>query len=350
MLALAGYPLGLEFRFFDSNQVSPARGLGEFVNAPFSDRAALETFATGVDLVTTEFENIDIEAVSVVAGTVPFYPGAKAVGTSQDRLLEKDFFNGIGIATAPYRQVDSQADLDAAVRALGLPLVLKTRRLGYDGKGQVVLRRPEDSPAALAQLGGRDLIAEGFVTFRRELSVIAVRSVRGETAFYPLNVNTHINGILSRTVVSPDLIVPAMQKAAEDLAAKALAALGYVGVLVIELFDTDKGLVVNEMAPRVHNSGHWSIEGSHCGQFQNHLRAVCDLPLGSTATYGHCGMLNILHDRPDIEKMLRIPGAKLHWYAKEPRPGRKLGHVTFVEDSLAKLETRLAEAASLLRF
>jgi 5-(carboxyamino)imidazole ribonucleotide synthase len=350
MLALAGYPLGLEFRFFDSNQISPARGLGEFVNAPFSDRTALRAFATGVDLVTTEFENIDTEAVSVVSSAVPFYPGAKAVGTSQDRLLEKDFFNGLGIATAPYRQIDAQEDLDAAVHALGLPLVLKTRRLGYDGKGQVILRRAEDAATALAQLGGRDLIAEGFVTFKRELSVIAVRSVRGETAFYPLNVNTHINGILSRTVVSPELITPATQKAAEDLAAKALQALDYVGVLVIELFETDKGLIVNEMAPRVHNSGHWSIEGSHCGQFQNHLRAVCNLPLGRTTTFGHCGMLNILHVRPDMEKLLSLPGAKLHWYAKEPRPGRKLGHVTFVEDTLAKLETRLTEAASLLQF
>lgn len=350
MLALAGYPLGLEFRFFDSNQVSPARSLGEFVNAPFHDRDALKRFATGVDLVTTEFENIDIEAVSVVSDAVAFYPGAKAVGTSQDRLLEKDFFNALGIATAPYRKIDSSVDLDAAINQLGLPLVLKTRRFGYDGKGQFVLRTREDADAALTQLGGKDLIAEGFVNFSRELSVIAVRSVSGETAFYDLNVNTHTKGILSRTVVSSDLVGREMQKAGEDIAAKTLSALDYVGVLVIELFDTDHGLIVNEMAPRVHNSGHWSIDGAHCGQFQNHLRAVCDLPLGSTKTYGHCGMLNILHVRPDMEKLLRIPGAKLHWYAKEPRAGRKLGHVTFVEDTLKRLEARLSEAQSLLQF
>lgn len=350
MLALAGYPLGLEFRFFDSNKVSPARSLGEFVNAPFTDRAALSAFATGVDLVTTEFENIDIEAVSVVEQSAPFYPGTKAVGISQDRLLEKDFFNGLGIKTAPYVKVDAKQDLYTAIDTLGLPLILKTRRLGYDGKGQAVVRKREDADQAFTQLGGQDLIAEGFVNFKRELSMIAVRSVRGATVFYDLNVNTHINGILSRTVVSSDLVSRDLQMKAEALASKALEALNYVGVLVIELFDTTNGLVVNEMAPRVHNSGHWSIEGARSSQFENHLRAVCNMPLGSTSTYGHCGMLNILHVLPDTEALLKIPGANLHWYAKDPRPGRKLGHLTFVEDSLDVLQQKLADAERLLTF
>lgn len=350
MLALAGYPLGLEFRFFDSNNVSPARSLGEFVNAPFTDRAALRSFASDVDLVTTEFENIDIEAVSVVEQFVPFYPGTKAVGISQDRLLEKDFFNELGIKTAPYAKIDSPEDLQRAMDDLGLPLILKTRRLGYDGKGQAVLRRRDDAESVFALLGGKDLIAEGFVQFSRELSIIAVRSVRGDTAFYDLNVNTHINGILSRTMVSSELVHADLQREAREIAAKALESLNYIGVLVIELFDTPRGLLVNEMAPRVHNSGHWSIEGARSSQFENHLRAVCNLPLGSTATYGHCGMLNILHVQPDTEALLKIPGSKLHWYAKEPRPGRKLGHVTFVEDSLAGLQDKLAEAERFLTF
>ncbi len=348
MLALAGYPLGLEFRFFDSNKVSPARSLGEFVNGDFNDAEALKKFANGLSLVTTEFENIDISAVKKMEEDVVFYPGTKAVSISQDRLQEKEFFNGIGIKTAPFAKVDSLPELIDAGKKLGYPLILKTRRLGYDGKGQIVVKSESHAAECYKTLGGNDLIAEGFVKFSRELSVIAVRSVAGETAFYPLNINTHMSGILSKTVVSSELVSTEIQKKAEALAQKAVAALNYVGVLVIELFETDSGLVVNEMAPRVHNSGHWSIEGANSSQFENHLRAVCSMPLGSTATYGHCAMINILNTKPDMNVVRRIPGAKLHWYGKEPRPGRKLGHVTFVESSLVKLYDKISAAESIL--
>lgn len=350
MLALAGYPLGLEFRFFDPNSNSPARSLGEFVNAGYDDIPALQKFVSGVDVVTTEFENISVDAISVVEQSKPFYPGIKAVSISQDRLSEKEFFSGLGFATAPFKKIDSLINLEQAAELLGFPLILKTRRLGYDGKGQRILQSKAQMSEALTALGSRDLLAEGFVRFSRELSIIAVRSVRGEVAYYPLNVNTHINGILSRTVVSPGLVAPELQKKAEHLASKALEALSYVGVLVIELFETDQGLVVNEMAPRVHNSGHWSIEGASSSQFENHLRAICDLPLGNTALYGHCAMLNVLHTRPDTEALMAIAGAKLHWYGKEPHPGRKLGHLTFVEDSRSSLEAKLALAEKYLQF
>lgn len=350
MLALAGYPLGFDFRFLDADNRSPARSLGEFVNAGFDDFPALKEFVAGVDLVTTEFENIDMAAIGTVEQSKRFYPGLKAVGMSQDRLVEKQFFNGLGIATAPFLKVDGLADLETAGEHLGFPLFLKTRRLGYDGKGQRLIRSKHEMPEALSALGGQDLIAEGFVPFSRELSVIAVRSVSGELAFYSLNVNTHINGILSRTISSSELISDELQQKAVGLATKALEALSYVGVLVIELFDTANGMVVNEMAPRVHNSGHWSIEGASSSQFENHLRAICDMPLGSTSTYGHCGMLNILHQRPDTRAILAIPGAKLHWYGKEPRAGRKLGHITFVEPSLSALEKKLVQAEKFLQF
>lgn len=350
MLALAGYPLGLEFRFFDANKVSPARSLGEFINADFNDAAALKKFSTGLALVTTEFENIDISAVKKVEEDAVFYPGTKAVSVSQDRLIEKEFFGALGVKTAPFAKVDSAADLAAAGKRLGYPLLLKTRRLGYDGKGQALVKSETEVQSAFEALGGQDLIAEGFVTFGRELSLIAVRSVSGETAFYPLNVNTHIKGILSKTLVSTELVTSDLQKKAEAIALKALVALNYVGVLVIELFDIEIDLVVNEMAPRVHNSGHWSIEGANTSQFENHLRAVCSMPLGSTATYGHCGMLNILHTMPDMTALRKIPGAKLHWYGKEPRPGRKLGHITFVESKVTCLKEKVAQAETFLLF
>lgn len=348
MLALAGYPLGLEFRFFDANQVSPARSLGEFINASFDDRSALEQFAKGVDLVTTEFENINTEALAVVEQHVRFYPGSNAVAMSQDRLTEKNFFNGLGIKTAPFVAVSQESDLTTASERLGFPFILKTRRLGYDGKGQLIVRSSEELNAAWTKLGPTDLIAEGFVRFSREVSIIAVRSETGAFAFYPLCENTHVNGVLSKTVVNPEIVASPKQKEAEALAQLAMEKLGYVGVLVIELFDTQDGLVVNEMAPRVHNSGHWSIEGAVSSQFENHLRAVCGLPLGSTKTYGYCGMLNILHTRPNVQELLKIEGLKLHWYAKEPRPGRKLGHVTFVASDVEQLQAQFTRAQALL--
>jgi len=350
MLALAGYPLGLEFRFFDANEVSPARSLGEFVHGNFDDAEALKKFSSGLALVTTEFENIDIAAVIKVEEDVAFFPGTKAVSVSQDRLLEKEFFCNLGVQTAPFAKIDSVAELIEAGKILGYPLILKTRRLGYDGKGQVVVKTESQVADAVTSLGGRDLIAEGFVKFSRELSVVAVRSRSGETAFYPLNVNTHVNGILSKTLVSSELVDSNLQKNAEDIALKALLALDYVGVLVIELFDTGSGLVVNEMAPRVHNSGHWSIEGANSSQFENHLRAVCAMPLGSTSTYGHCAMLNILHKKPDMTALREIKGSKLHWYAKEPRLGRKLGHITFVEPTFEGLVEKVGAAEKLLFF
>ena len=368
MLALAGYPLGLRFRFFDPAPDAPAGHLAEHMAAGYADERALERFAADLDAVTYEFENVPVAAARLLERHAPVYPPPAALEAAQDRLREKRFFQSLGAATPPFAPVDTRADLDGALAAIGLPAVLKTRRLGYDGKGQRVLRAPSDLEPAWSALAGTPLILEGFVAFERELSILAARGRDGQIACYPLVENHHRDGILRLSLAPAPGWTPALQAAGERIATKALEALDYVGVLAIELFQTTgrgardlgigeaqaaqapgpqplaPGLVVNEMAPRVHNSGHWTIEGAETSQFENHLRALLGLPLGSTAPRGCSAMVNLVGALPEPAGVLKLPGAHLHLYGKAPRPGRKVGHVTVRADDPATLEERLAEA------
>jgi 5-(carboxyamino)imidazole ribonucleotide synthase len=328
MLALAGYPLGLRFRFLDPSPEAPVGRIAPRVTGDYSDRAALEKFAHGLEVVTYEFENVPVDAVHFLAKKVPVFPPPGALEAAQDRLREKQLFEKLGIPTTEFASVSAASDLDLALKKVGLPAVLKTRRMGYDGKGQWILRTQEDVRTAKEGLPRLPFIAERFVPFTRELSVIAVRGKSGETAFYPLVENHHRNGILRLSLAPAPGVGPEIRRAAEDAARRVLESLHYVGVLAIEFFERDGELLANEMAPRVHNSGHWTIEGAVTSQFENHLRAINGYPLGSTTAIGASAMLNLIGELPVSAQVLAIPSAHLHLYGKEPRPGRKLGHVT----------------------
>ena len=362
MLALAGYPLGLHFRFFDPSPEAPVGRIASRVTAEFSDHAALEKFAAGLELVTYEFENVPVAAVRMLAERVPVFPPPDALETAQDRLREKEFFQRLGIATAEFSPVNGASALDSAVRKIGLPGVLKTCRMGYDGKGQWLLRSAEDVgrakseiTAAASALGsnaaangdaashGAPFILEQFVAFERELSVLAVRGRTGETAVYPLVENHHRSGILRLSLAPAPRLDAAIQRSAEDAARRAMEAMHYVGVLAIEFFEKDGKLLANEMAPRVHNSGHWTIEGAVTSQFENHLRAVTGLPLGATSAIGSSAMLNLIGEVPEPADVLTIRDAHLHLYGKAARAGRKLGHVTLRAGSAEQLASRLGE-------
>lgn len=364
MLALAGYPLGLKFRTLDPDSAAPAGAVSELVVGAYDDPSALERFVRGVDVVTYEFENVPAKTAAWLKPRVPVFPDAQALATAQDRIAEKTCFSTLGIAVPPFASVESMPELLNAAERIGLPAVLKTRRLGYDGKGQAVVRTPAAlEPAFLALGGGRapnaDLILEGFVPFVRELSMVCVRSRSGEVAVYPPIENVHRQGILARST-APAVVTQATAKALEDAARRVLEHLQYVGVLAIEFFDlgpaTDAGtsvgqprILANEMAPRVHNSGHWTIEGADTSQFENHMRAVCGLPLGSCAPRGQSIMLNVIGDDPDMAELLRLPGVHVHMYGKSPRPGRKLGHVTITHDVLSVAQSLADQAACHLR-
>jgi 5-(carboxyamino)imidazole ribonucleotide synthase len=345
MLALAGYPLALSFRFLDSSADSPGARVAPIVTGAFDDVASLRQLASDVDLITYEFENVPVAALQEVAGLRPCHPPVDALRVSQDRLLEKELFGRLGIPTPPFRTVDSLAGLEAAVAAIGLPAVLKTRRLGYDGRGQRVLKRRADVAPAWEALGSVPLILEGFVTFDREVSIVAARSTTGETRAYPLALNTHREGIL-RVTVAPARDAR-LQRAAERHLHRVMDHFGYTGVLTLEFFVERGRLVANEMAPRVHNSGHWTIEGAVTSQFENHLRAILGLPLGETAAVGHAAMVNFIGAMPDAARVLALPGVHHHDYGKAPRPGRKLGHATVVARSVAERDRVLKK---LLRF
>jgi len=343
MLALAGYPLGLHFRFLDPSPEAPVGRIAQRVTADYTDQAALEKFSSGLELVTYEFENVPVEAARFLAERVPVYPPPPALEAAQDRLAEKDLFRKLGIATTEFAPVSNTSELDAAVKTLGLPAVLKTSRMGYDGKGQWILRAAEDVAKAKSELPPVKLILERFVPFTRELSVLAVRSRNGESAIYPLVENHHRSGILRLSLAPAPRLDPEIQRAAERAAHRLLESLKYVGVLAIEFFEHQGELLANEMAPRVHNSGHWTIEGAVTSQFENHLRAVLGLPLGSPGPAGHCAMLNLIGDLPDSSEVLAVPDAHLHLYGKSPRPGRKLGHLTLRAASPERLALRLSE-------
>jgi 5-(carboxyamino)imidazole ribonucleotide synthase len=328
MLALAGYPLGLHFRFLDPSPQAPVGRIAPRITAEYSDHEALDRFAAGLNCVTYEFENVPVEAARYLLKRVPVYPPPQALEAAQDRLNEKTLFRSLGIATTEFAEVNSRADLDKALQRLGLPAVLKTRRMGYDGKGQWVLRSQADVAKLAAAIPESPLILEKFVPFERELSILAVRGTTGETAIYPIIENHHRGGILRLSLAPASHLHPKVQAAAVEAARRVLEALEYVGVLAIELFECSGSVLANEMAPRVHNSGHWTIEGAVTSQFENHLRAISGFPLGSTAAEGSSAMLNLIGEIPESADVLAVRDAHLHLYGKAPRAGRKVGHVT----------------------
>ena len=341
MLALSGYPFALQFRFLDLGTDAPGARVAPIVVGAFDDLDALRRLAGEVDVVTYEFENVPVAALREMAATRPCFPPVDALRVSQDRILEKELFGRLGIPTPPYRAVDSLADLEAGVAALGLPCVLKTRRLGYDGRGQRVLRKRSDVGPAWEALGSASLILEGFVKFDREVSIVGARSTRGETRAYPVVTNVHREGIL-RVTVAPTRDAR-LQRAAEGHLRRVLDHFDYAGVLTIEFFVERGRLVANEMAPRVHNSGHWTIEGAVTSQFENHLRAILGLPLGDTRALGHAAMVNYIGKMPDRKRILALPGAHHHDYGKSPRAGRKLGHCTVVAPTAAGRDALLRQ-------
>ncbi|WP_126452868.1 5-(carboxyamino)imidazole ribonucleotide synthase [Sulfuriflexus mobilis] len=325
MLSLAGTPLGVDFVFLCQAHDACAATVGEHLHARFDDKQALEQLAAQVDLVTYEFESVPAESVEYLNRQLPVYPPPQALATARDRLHEKTLFNELGVKTAGFVNLTSLEDLQQAVATIGLPAIIKTRTEGYDGKGQQFIRDASELAAAWEALHGVPAIIEAFVPFDREVSIIAARSVSGKMAFYPLTENEHREGILRKSTA---LANDPMQKLAESYAERLLEHLDYVGVLAIEFFQVGDALLVNEMAPRVHNSGHWTIEGAETSQFENHIRAILDWPLGSTALLGHSVMLNLIGKLPDNRKVLAQPHAHLHLYGKDERPGRKIGHIT----------------------
>ncbi|HWK51051.1 MAG TPA: 5-(carboxyamino)imidazole ribonucleotide synthase [Steroidobacter sp.] len=345
MLALAGYPLGLRFVFLDQSSDAPGGQVGRIIPGAFDDPAKLAKLADEVDVVTFDVENVPVAAVEPIAGKKPFLPPVQALGASQDRLHEKTLFRQLKIPTPEFMAVDSIEDLRVAVENIGLPGVLKTRRLGYDGRGQFYLRKPADIEAAWQTLGTVPLIYEGFVDFSREVSIIGVRSTRGETMFYPLSANTHSQGIL-RYSIAPYRNA-SLQKQAETYMRRLLKHLDYAGVLTIEFFVRGGKLIANEMAPRVHNSGHWTIEGAQTSQFENHVRAILGLPLGSTRPNGHSAMMNFIGSIPELGNILKVSGVHFHSYGKEPRPNRKLGHCTINAPSPAARDRALQQLLRL---
>ena len=351
MLALAGAPLGTKFLMLDTDANACGGQVAAVMQADYRDLDALGHFAAQIDIATFDFENVPADSAAWLAERVPVFPNPRALGVAQDRMAEKSLFRGLGIGTPAFAAVDTLDQLRAAVEQI-LPSILKTRRLGYDGKGQFRLRQPADVEAAWAALAHgqpqASLILEAFVPFDSELSVVGVRGRDGEFRSYPLTRNWHHEGILSLSLAPAEV--------SDDIAARAVAhaqaladALDYVGVFALELFEQGGELLANEMAPRVHNSGHWTIEGAVSSQFENHLRAVLGLPLGDTATRGHSAMLNWIGELPDCAAALTVPGLHWHDYGKSARPGRKVGHATLRADSAAQLADALERAGQVLQ-
>lgn len=346
MLALAGYPLGLKFQFLDPTAGSPAGQVAPQTVAEYGNPEALAQLEA-CDVVTFEFENVPDHAADRLTAATQVFPPPAALRVSQDRLIEKRCFAELNIPTPRFEPVHDELSLREAVDRLGLPCVLKTRRFGYDGKGQSVLRHASDLAGALALIGQGPLILEEFVPFDRELSLIAVRARDGSVACYPLIENRHHTGILRRSTVPSDS-EPSVERDAAARVQRLLEHLKYVGVLTVEFFEVGGRLLANEFAPRVHNSGHLTIEAASTSQFENHLRAITGLPLGSTDCPGPAAMLNLIGTLPDKAAVLRVPGTHYHDYGKEVRPGRKVGHVTITADTHDELEARVAAVSALL--
>ena len=346
MMALAGVPLGLEFRFLDPAPDACAGVAGGVLQAGFDDADAARAWAAGIDVATFDFENVPAATARALEEITPLYPASNALDACQDRLVEKQLLESLDIGVAAYHAVSSRTDLVEGLERLGYPAVLKTRRLGYDGKGQMVLRDPEDRERAWQKLGDAELILEAFVPFDSECSLVGVRGADGGTRFWPLTRNVHDRGIL--VLSRPGGFPPGLQAAAERKMARLMNHFAYRGVLTIEFFLCGDTLLANEIAPRVHNSGHWTIDGSACSQFENHVRAVAGMPLGDTRRVHHSLMFNWIGSMPDRESALSIPGLHWHDYGKAPRPGRKIGHATLTADDHGQLMAnagRLAELA-----
>ncbi len=341
MLGEAGKALGIDCEFLDPSPQPPAAAAGPVTTAAFDNRDAILRLAARCDALTYEFENVPVSALEPLAHDYPVFPPPAALARAQDRMSEKELFESLDIALPGWHAVDSRDDLDAAAKKLGLPLVLKTRRLGYDGKGQAVVRGADDLDHAWNSLSGSPLIAEAFVPFDFEVSAIATRSLSGSIERYPLTHNIHEGGILrySRApVVSPELDAQA------DVAIRRmLEELDYVGTLALELFVSDGRLLANEFAPRVHNSGHWTIEGAETSQFANHLVAVAGDEPRPAGVAQHAGMLNLIGEIPAAAREIDRPGTTLHDYGKSARPGRKLGHITIVANTALERDRMLRE-------
>jgi 5-(carboxyamino)imidazole ribonucleotide synthase len=349
MLALSGAPLGLRFLVMDATSDACAGQFAPMVVGDYRDEATLAEFASRIDVATFDFENVPAESAQWLSGRVPVFPSPQALATAQDRLAEKTLFRKLGIPVPEFAAVASRAELDAAIARIGAPAILKTRRLGYDGKGQFRLKTAGDADSAWAALGPQaatvGLILEAFVPFDRELSVVAVRGRDGEFRTWPLTENWHVDGVLSASL-APATVSAALAERAHAYARSLAEALDYVGVFALELFCKGDELLANELAPRVHNSGHWTIEGSETSQFQNHLRAVLGLPLGDTRMVGTACMLNWIGTMPDPDIVLGEPGGHWHDYGKSPRPGRKVGHATLRADSSPALVETLLRVGS----
>jgi 5-(carboxyamino)imidazole ribonucleotide synthase len=334
MLVMAGIPLGFDFTVLTPDSESCAAQYGKLLLSDYSDKKALHNLADWSDLITFEFENIPAESINYLDRYTDVRPGLKSLKISQDRLHEKEFFSGLGIPCVPFYPVNSLKDLHKAADIIGLPAVLKCRTHGYDGKGQVVLRHIEESESAFNLLGGQPGILEKFIDFDREISVVAVRSISGETAFYTISENIHHNGILHLAMTQP---CDPVQEKAEFYAGLLLENLNYSGVLALEFFQTGNSLIANEYAPRVHNSGHWTIEGAKTSQFENHLRAISGMCLGSTALKSVAATVNLIGSVPDRAQIPGNSNIYLHDYGKAPRPGRKVGHITVCADNMRDL-------------
>lgn len=331
MLAVAAAQLGYNTRVLAPDEEAvAAQTAASFTRADYHSRIVLDEFAAAADVITYEFENIALEPVTYLASKVPVHPAPAALGIAQDRAEEKRFVAALGGRTAPWAKVETYEALQAAIAEIGCPAILKTLRLGYDGKGQVRIDTPTAARAAWDAIGGRPAILEGFVRFDHEFSILLVRGVDGATVSYPPPLNKHVGGILARSTLPAPPAIVAQQDEATALAGRIAARLGYVGVLACEFFAGADGPVFNEMAPRVHNSGHWTIEGAACSQFENHIRAICGLPLGDVSlTARGVSMENLIgHDADRWAEILAEPGAHLHLYGKQTRAGRKMGHVT----------------------
>ena len=342
MLALAGYRLGIQFRFFDPNSGAPVGQLGELIAASYDDEAALAKFCDGLDVATFEFENVPIHAARFVAERVKLYPPIASLDVAQHRLREKEFFTSLGIPTPKYAAAGDADELLRALDVTGIPAVVKTTTMGYDGKGQTVVRDRAAAESAWERIGRREAIVEELVPFDRELSMIAARDLDGREVYYPLIENEHSDGILRVSRAPVHDVSLQLRGAAEDYVRRIVQSLDYIGILAVEFFQRGGELLANEMAPRVHNSGHWTIEGARTSQFENHLRAILSLPLGEADATGEAAMVNLIGEIPPLRELLSIPGAQVHLYGKAPTERRKVGHITLVAESARDVGT-LAE-------
>lgn len=330
MLALSAAPLGVRVRAYDPSPEACASDVCELVSGLYDNHAELRAFAQDLDAITYEFENVPTDAAELLGSLAPVRPGAESLRLSQDRVLEKQALVQAGFEVAPWCQIDSEEDLSDAINTIGTPAILKTRRGGYDGKGQAIIAQSADASGAWASIDGRPAILESMLSFNHELSLIAIRGIGGSMAFYPLVENEHRRGIL-RVTTAPALGAAAsLQHQAETTAERLMTSLDHIGVLTIEFFEVGGRLIANEFAPRVHNSGHWTIDGASTSQFENHVRAVLGMPLGLTTVRTPTVMLNCVGAMPDRDTVLADPSAKLHDYRKPARPGRKVGHINML--------------------